>query len=695
MLTRAGRDARRASPPRRAVALVLLVGLGGAARAAAAAPPPLPRPRSQVAGTEGKQPAPPPRQDAPRATPPASTQAPADAAYVEALVRRARARGLARAPMWLRLGHWRDSFWRSGYLSEVDGPELFLSPRGRRDPAAELDATLRGFFAPAPRDPDRHAVCRFPARLAWLNGQLGLDVARIQVRDCPGLRRFIDLMRPRAITLVFSSYYLGRAASAFGHTFLRVEKQDALATEERRELLDMGVDYGATVDTGNAVVYALRGLTGMFRGYFKRLPYYYKVREYNDYESRDLWEYELDLRPEQVMMVVAHIWELGHTWFDYYYLSENCSYHILGAIEVADPSIHLLEHISTPVIPSETVKALYRNPGLVRRVTYRPSLETQFRARVRGLSGAVLRAISRLAADPEASLDGLGEEQRIAALDAAADLVDMRFADDIVFDPRSEARRRKQRLLERRAEIHVPSAELEVAPPWHKAPHLSHGSRRLGLGVGGTTDGDVYGRLSFRMALHDMADPPDGYPDLVSFEFLPATMRFATGGDAPFLLDELYLLRIRHINEWTRFNRRPSWNLRGGVRRLTEDECDGCMMGEIAGGGGWGDAFFSGRLAFLATIDTLAGWGPRLGGVRDSGVRLGVGPSASLRAIVAPRTALLFTGEWIWLPEQERDAMWSASTTLRTGVGTGSAIDLQLVARPGESSANLSWLLYY
>ena len=25
------------------------------------------------------------------------------------------------------------------------------------------------------------------------------------------------------------------------------------------------------------------------------MPYYYKVREYNDYESRDLWEYELEL----------------------------------------------------------------------------------------------------------------------------------------------------------------------------------------------------------------------------------------------------------------------------------------------------------------------------------------------------------------------------------------------------------------
>ncbi len=699
MLNRAGRDAHLlASPPRCAALALVIVGLAAQAGAALAAPPPLARPPRQVAGTEGARPARLPRDGGPpRVKPPGAPATPTidRGAYVESLVRRARARGLARAPIWLRLGHWRSSFWHSGHRSEVDGASLFLSPRGARDPAAELDATLRGFFAPAPADPDRHAVCRFPARLQWLHAQLGLDLARIQVRDCPGFRRYLDLLRPRAITLVFSSYYLARAASAFGHTFMRVQKQDQLATEERRQLLDMGIDYGATVNTDNAVVYALRGLIGSFRGHFKRLPYYYKVREYNDYESRDLWEYELDLRPDQVMMVTSHIWELGHTWFDYYYLSENCSYHILGALEVADPRIHLIDHISNPVIPSETVKALYRNPGLVRRVTYRPSLETQFKARVRGLSRVLLGAVERLAADPEARLDGLDDQKRIAALDAAANLVNMRFADEIVFQPGSDGSRRKQRLLERRAAIHLPSAELEVAPPWRKAPHLSHGSRRFGFGLGSSSDRDVYGRLSFRLALHDMADPPDGYPDLIAFEFLPLALRFPSSGDAPVTLEEFYLLRIRHLNEWTRFNRRPSWNIRAGVRRLTEDECSGCMMGEVAGGGGWGKTFFDGRISFLATVDTMAAWGPRVGGVGDSGFRLGVGPTASLRTVLARRMVLLLAGDWFWLPEQERDAIWSASATLRTGITASSAIDLEVMTRPGEPSAHLSWLLYF
>jgi Domain of unknown function (DUF4105) len=665
MSTGAGRGARRALPPRRLGSLTGLALALAVVRPASAEPPVAP---------------------APAAVAP-------DPAYVDSLI--ARARGLARARIWLRLGHWRDSFWRGGYLSEVDGAALFLSPRGPRDPAAELEATLRGFFSPPTADQDRHPVCRFPARFQWLHGQLAFDLARIPRVDCPGFRKFLDLMRPRAISLVFSSYFLARAASAFGHTFLRVERLDPLATEERRQLLDMGVDYAANVDTDNAVIYALRGLTGFFRGQFKRMPYYYKVREYNDFESRDLWEYELELRPDQVLMVVSHIWELGHTWFDYYYLTENCSYHILGALEVADPGIELIEHVSRPIIPSETVKALYHNPGLVRRVTYRPSLETQFQARVRGMSRTELTAVDRLAADPGAALPGLTDGQRIAALDAAVDLVDMRFADEIVFDPRSEGRRRKQQLLERRSSILVPSPELEVAPPWRKAPHLAHGSRRFGLGLGSSSDRDVYGRLSFRMALHDMADPPDGYPDLIGFEFLPLALRFPSEGDSPVSVEEFHLLRIRHLNQWTRFNRRPSWNLRIGARRLTEPECAGCMSGEVAGGAGWGNSFLADRLAFVATVDTLVGWGPRVPGLGDTHFRLGVGPSATLRAVVARRTVLLLSGEWFWLPEQERDAIWSASMTLRSGIGSSSALDLELVARPGEPSAHLSWLVYF
>ena len=66
-----------------------------------------------------------------------------------------------------------------------------------------------------------------------------------------------------------------------------------------------------------------------------------KVREYNDTEARDLWEYELNLSPDQVDWMVRHAWETGATWFDYFFFRENCSYHLLSLLELAEPSLHL------------------------------------------------------------------------------------------------------------------------------------------------------------------------------------------------------------------------------------------------------------------------------------------------------------------------------------------------------------------
>ena len=262
---------------------------------------------------------------------------------------------------------------------EADGPLFWLAPDGKVNPAAELDATLEGIWAAEPTDPRvQHPFCRFPARLMWLDERLHFDPARLPRRQCRRYAEYVGKLRANSVAVVFSSYYLNSPASAFGHTFLRVHRRYGATANE---LLDSGVDYAAVVDTTNALLYAFKGLTGLFPGMFHSMPFFYKVREYNDYESRDLWEYELDLSPRAVAMLVAHLWEEGSTYFDYFYLSENCSYHVLAAIEVSDPRFHLLDKLRNPVVPVDTVRALMKDPGLVRGIRYRPSLRTTVRTR--------------------------------------------------------------------------------------------------------------------------------------------------------------------------------------------------------------------------------------------------------------------------------------------------------------------------
>ncbi|HMI90203.1 MAG TPA: DUF4105 domain-containing protein, partial [Polyangiales bacterium] len=411
-----------------------------------------------------------------------------DSSYLRMLLQRARALELGKRAGWLRLGHYRSGGFASGYESDVDGPSFFLSPRGKTDPQAELEATLRAFFAPVTTadtaGKEEHPICHYPARLVFLQEALAIDPRQLTLPACKEFVTFVTEANPRSVTLVFSSYYLNNPASAFGHTFLRLDKA-GMIVGQKRELLDYAIDFSADVDTGNAIIYALNGLFGGFPGTVKRMPHYYKVREYNDFESRDMWDYQLALSAKELYMLVAHIWEVGHTYFDYFYVDENCSYRILALLEAAKPSLHLVDQVSSPVLPADTVKTLFENPGLVREVTYRPSARTQFEHDIEGLSGEQKTLVEQLADDANAPLPAdLPMTAQVQVLDAAADLVDVRSIKALVLHEDPVVAEHKRRLLERRAALRVPSPRPPITPPWEKAAERGHASKRIGLAGG-------------------------------------------------------------------------------------------------------------------------------------------------------------------------------------------------------------------
>ncbi len=614
--------------------------------------------------------------------------------HVSALMAHARHKELVTSRQWIRLGHWRQSIWHDGWKGENDSSLFFLSPKGKVDPAAEMEATLKGFFAD-PGDPNKHAICRFPARYQWLRSQLDFDMSRIKLTRCPDYESYLQKTKAKSVTLIFSSYFLGKAASAFGHTFFRVNKSDAsMAVGKKRQLLDTGVDYSATVTTSNSAAYAIMGIFGMFEGNFRKMPYYYKVREYNDYESRDLWEYDLNLTQEQVDRFVAHLWELGPTHFDYFYLTENCSYHILGLLEAAAPDLDLITHLKTPVIPADTIKAIYANPSLVREVLYRPSLYTQFQHRVKQMSGREREAVEELAENPMWSFpENISEEDKIAVLDAAADLLDLRHAESIISDPSSKPAKAKRNLLARRAKIFLPSKELEIEPPWDKMPQAGHGTRRLGAGIG-FADNKAYASLRFRVTMHDLADPADGYPELSNLEFLRFQARFSFL-DSSAYIEEATFLDIKNIVPLDRFSRGVTWKLKLGASRFRDAGCDSCLVGQARGGAGYALAGWNNRLAVFTTVDALVAGGPNLDGLGDSAYRLGVGPFAGMRIRWTADLVSVITGEWIYLPKQAPSALWGGQGIVRWQYKEGVALNLEVRQSQRETDASLSWLVYY
>ena len=609
--------------------------------------------------------------------------------------REARRARLAETSEWRRLVHAHPTA-SNGWESEPDGPAFYVSPRGRFDPEAELFATLAALYADPARG-DKHALCKFPARARFLAEVLalrGLPSPRCEARD-----ELFARLRPRRVVFVFSSYHVDSPASAFGHVLLRIERDDRgllRPDAPRHPLADIGVDYSADVGSENAVTYALKGLFGQFPGTFKALPYAAKVREYQDYESRDLWEYELDLTEDEKRAFLEHLWELSGTSFDYFYLSENCAYHVIALLDVVRPSAGLLARMGSPALPTDALRAVWEAPGLVSRVRYRPSLRTVALARLGALAPAH-RALARSLAAGErqdAALAALPEDARRDVLDAALDLLDLEHHELLESpDDDSPARQQKLRLAMARAAVPGESPELHIAPPPSAAPHLGHDARCVGLGVGYASAGGAFLEARARLTLHDTLDRADGLPELASVEALAVTAR-AYPRPRSLELESLTVVRFEKLAPWTAAERGLSYRLFVGGARARDDGCASCLVARVDGGVGLALRPEASTVLY-ARADGALDAADGLWGLDRRGFRLALGPTAGARVALGARAALLGEARLAWLPGAPApvtaSAVFEARLSLSRSVALGVFARRQLVA----ADLGVSSLIYF
>jgi hypothetical protein len=560
------------------------------------------------------------------------TVAPAAPADVDALVSAARAHHLADSRDWQVLLHYRRTLG-GGWKSEADGLGFFLAAAGQRDPDAELAATLRAFFAAGPADDD-HAQCRFPARWDWLQRQLGIDPARAPHPVCHNYDFWRTGISAQAATLVYATAFINSPASMYGHTFLRLSR----ATGEGHPLLDYIVNFAADVDTKSGILYAAKGLTGGFPGRFYVMPYYFKVQEYSNIESRDLWEYELSLSPEQVRRLVMHAWETRTTRFDYLFLTRNCSYQLLSLLEVADPDLHLTDQFHGVVIPADTVRAVLAWPGLVRRIGGRPSLMTVMKRRKARLTGAEAAiAAAWASAVPGAPVPplptGARPERQALILDAATDY--LRFHERGAAEPGELDKLRERRLLLARGRLGVPPQETIMLPAV-AAPETGHATMRLSAGGGAADQGGPFQTLAFRAAIQDDLDPPRGYPPGARLQMGELRLRF---DDRPrrLRLDRADLIDIVSAGPFDAWVKSASWKVWVGVDNAREIGCERpgssragwrCLYAGATTGGGVAFALRHQAATLLLLAETDLGAGPAFAGAHD--FRLGAGGEARL-----------------------------------------------------------------
>ncbi len=486
------------------------------------------------------------------------------------LIQKARSENLSKRRIWRLLLHYRASPFR--LESDASSPNFFLSPQGRRNPKKEMEADIQALFGSDLKTREK-TICQFPARYAWLKSKLMVQDASI---SCPAFETWKKKMTAPSITLVFASAYMGNPASLYGHTFLRLNNSS--------ELMDPSISFAAQVNTKNGFLFIVDGLFGVFPGYFSTLPYSLKVEQYNDFENRDLWEYQLNLDSAAISRLLNHLWELNEVDFPYYFFNKNCSYQLLALLEVADPKTHLITHWPLYTIPADTIRAV-KKAGLVKKETYEPAILTEIINLRNHLSSDEIKMIPKFIASPKQTLKtlkNLPPKKQARLLDLAAEY--LQYQTDYRKKNEDASRDVRHQILSARAALGISSPPEKVPAP--TPPEEGHPSARISVGQSaGSTD---FTEFNWRPGLHDLLDSPKGYLPNSELAMVNLDMRrdLKTGRA---YLHNLDLVHILSLSPQEPLIHKPSWNFSFGLKTADElapkDPWNANYFGLRAGGG--------------------------------------------------------------------------------------------------------------
>ncbi|MDP3301365.1 MAG: DUF4105 domain-containing protein [Sulfuricurvum sp.] len=431
--------------------------------------------------------------------------------------------------------------------SEIDDDAFFMAQDGKYNLASELDETVRHLNEDTNRS-DESLFCRFPARRAWLEHELNVSFGD---GECYAYEALVAKMDPQKVTLVFPTAHINSPASMFGHTFLRID------SSMESKLMSYAINYAAQTDETNGVTFAYKGLFGGYLGFYSMLPYYEKLKEYRDSESRDVWEYDLNLTHDEVMAMVRHIWELQRINSWYFFFDENCSYHMLWLAEIARPNARLREHFMYHVIPPQTVRA-FEDEGLVSTKHFRPSKRTKLLAYEKQLTPTSIQTAKALASgDINVQERVFGAEDRYT-LEAAAELVEHDYIGGKL--TKEVYAKRYHELLTKRAGL----GQAETLPIEPKSnPDTAHYAARISVAQGWFDQRSPL-LIGWRPAFHDLSEDDTGHLSGAQIEFLDVQ----AGIDHDKLsLEKLTVLSLASITPVSHFFKPFSWRMKSGWDR--------------------------------------------------------------------------------------------------------------------------------
>ncbi len=613
--------------------------------------------------------------------------------YGETLIRRANELRLHEDRGWHVLVHYKKAL--RGHTSLIDDPKFFLSPAGRRDPRAELEATIRAFVSPA-REGEKHAACRFIARYHWLKEKLSIDESLLAVKGCAEIEENVNRINPVSATLVFPSSHINSPASMFGHTFIMIE------TANQSKLLAHAVNYTAVTRDTFGPLFSLKAIFGLYRGYFGILPYYAKIQEYNDFDQRDIWEYRIGFTEAEVRRMLYHIYELHDIYSDYYFFDENCSYNLLFLLDVARPGLTLSDEYYPPwfswVIPLDTIRGV-RRTGIISSYDYRPSRVSTIRYLESILSepgkDLALEVIRKKKAPEAIAASSLPSVEKVRVCDMVTEYVRYQYSrGDIT---RSDYAESFIKTLGVRSSLeNTEAAKYQVPVP--PRPEDGHLSARVALGAG-VRERSPFQEVRLRPAYHTIMDNDEGYVEGSHIVFTDITARFYDK-EKEFSLQRFDAIDIISITPNDRFIQSISWKAGTGLRRryFTDDEHRLLWFLNTAGGSAW-------KVPVLGLVYAMAEVELEAGGTLEHNFTAGAGASlGTLTKVTARWKAHVGVKDvYYFLGEKQHEASAFLAQRVRLGANSSVMLELKYTAaaetaldgRRGQGEAVLNGNLFF
>jgi hypothetical protein len=381
---------------------------------------------------------------------------------------------------------------------------------------------------------------------------------------------------------------------------------------------------------------------------------------------------------------------MGNASFDYFFFKENCAYHILALLDVADANLQLADRFRFYTFPSDAVRAIAETPNLVQEAVFRPSRRSKVLRGREALSGEERDWLGQIIDNPNVAQSDafarLTPTRQAAVLDVASDYLLYRAATES--DPTRFETQNKTVLLAR-SQLTLSTAPV-IYQPFSGPPDRGHNILRTGIGIG-WREGEFFSEANFRLAFHDLLDPEYGYTPDAQIEVLSVALRHYPRRKHT-RIDRFTLVNVTSLSPVDPLFFKPSWKIDTGFDTIQRNGCRFCRIGRLNGGIGLAaETHWQKREVYFGFAEVVTEYG----GAFDRSHRIGGGLSLGALADITDRWRLSATTTYLGFPVGDKGSEWRVGLQQRFSLSKDLALRFEFNQRANQQEYLLHLHVYF